>query len=133
MSKMDGHQQIAAKSECRSDAHEEMVSENISDERTRAIVAALKANGGELQLSELTDEVIKRERTSHQWAPTDVVPAWVYTLVSGGGVVSILGSYLKIGVFATLSVSMWTGVTFGLLLTLSVSAAIAQRRNQTEL
>ncbi|WP_158237395.1 hypothetical protein [Halegenticoccus soli] len=57
----------------------------------------------ELGLSKLTDEVIKREQTGHQWGPADVVPAWVYTLVSGGGVVSILGSYFSIGVFATLS------------------------------
>ncbi len=48
---------ITSEPERRPETHGEALSEILDDERTRAIVAALKANGGEFQLSELIDAV----------------------------------------------------------------------------
>ncbi len=122
------HRDSVDESEHVAEAQTETLSEVLADERSRAIVEALAANDGELHVAELADEVVKREQGDDRSA-IEAVPPRVYTLVSGGGLVSIIGSYFEIGAFAALSVTAWIRVVFGLLLALSVYAVIAQRRS----
>ncbi|WP_129116733.1 hypothetical protein [Halegenticoccus tardaugens] len=127
---MTGHQEFACKREHEPDAQGETLSEILDDERSRAVIEALADADGELHLSELTEEVLEREREHHgiDRPAKSAVPWWVYTGVSGAGLISLIGSYVEVGPFTILSVTDWTGMTFGLLLPLAAYTAIVQRR-----
>ncbi|WP_143423185.1 hypothetical protein [Halegenticoccus soli] len=109
------------------DTHADDLSEIMSDDRSRAVIEALAATDGELHVSELVEEILEREQVNTQQSADEVVPVGVYTLVSGGGLVGIVGSYFEVDAFAFLSDVQWAALTFGLLLVLSVYSAVARR------
>ncbi|WP_101296325.1 hypothetical protein [Halegenticoccus soli] len=96
----------------------------------RAIVEALRESGGELEVSELVDEVVRRERDARPTPRTvekarAAVPDWVFCLVSLGGLVSVVGSYFGVLFFSLLSVLSWATLAFG---TLALLQLVSLRR-----
>ncbi|WP_129116716.1 hypothetical protein [Halegenticoccus tardaugens] len=128
---MSGQRGSVRETEHDPDTHEDDLSEILSDDRSRAVIEALAANDGELHVSELVEEVLERQEDSSQRTADGVVPVGVYTLVSGGGLGGIVGSYFELGAFAALSVVEWAIGVFGLLFVISVYATISRRRNRT--
>ncbi|WP_129114926.1 hypothetical protein [Halegenticoccus tardaugens] len=93
----------------------------LENDYQREIVRILKEQGGELHVSELAAELTERDegdRTRWQRAAArgqSVVPEWVFCLMSLGGLVSVVGSYLELTAFTALSTASWAGLAFGLL------------------
>ncbi|WP_101296033.1 hypothetical protein [Halegenticoccus soli] len=127
---MSGQRESVRKTEHEPDTQGETLSEILDDERSRAVISALADADGELHLSKLTEEVLEREKEHQRMdRPAEsVVPGWVYTFLSGAGLISVVGSYFEVGPFATLSVVHWTEVIFGLFLVLSCYSIVTQAR-----
>ncbi|WP_101294647.1 hypothetical protein [Halegenticoccus soli] len=123
---MPSSPQSELESEAGIDGRAEDISEILTDERSRAIVQALVENEGELHISELVDEVIERERNGFDGGGDDLsvgwrsIPPWAFSLVSLGGITTVLGSHFEIGHFVVLSIEAWASVFFGLLVALHV-------------